>query len=193
MNTWKTLKLWYKKPAEQWVEALPVGCGRLGAMVYGDLERDHIQFNEDTLWTGQPHDYAHKGAVKHLGKIRQLIFDGKQAEAEKLAFKEFMSVPFRQRAYQPCGDLHLAFPGHEKVSQYRRELDLDSAIARTTYRSGKVIFTREVFASHPAQAIVVRLAASAPGHITVHASLDSPHAQVRQKNQCQNSSAAGRV
>ena len=89
----------FDRPAERWEEALPVGNGRLGAMVFGGVTEDRYQFNEDTLWSGHPHDYAHKGAVEHLGEIRQLLFDGKQKEAESLASKEFMSVPLRQEAY----------------------------------------------------------------------------------------------
>ena len=143
--------LWYRKAAEQWTEALPVGCGRLGAMVFGNVQQERIQFNEDSLWTGGPHDYANKGAWKHLGKIRQLLGDGDQVRAEKLAFRHFMGRPFRQQAYQPCGDLLLSFPGHKKHSRYRRSLDLDTAVAKTSYRANGVTFTREVFASYPAQ------------------------------------------
>ncbi len=181
MDKWDHLKLWYKQPAQQWVEALPVGCGRLGAMVFGGVQTDHIQFNEDTLWTGKPHDYAHKGAVKYLSQIRQLLFDGQQKKAEDLAFKHFMSEPHRQKAYQPCGDLHLSFPGHENASRYRRELDLDTAIATTTYRVNGIVFKREVFASYPAQVIVIHLSASEPGHIAVHAALSSPHSQIHKR------------
>jgi len=174
-----SLNLWYRKPAEQWTEALPVGCGRLGAMVFGEKFRERIQFNEDTLWTGGPHDYAHKGASKYLDTIRRLLSEGKQGRAEKLAFEHFMGTPFRQKAYQPCGDLILSFPHHTKASHYRRELNLDTAVATTSYRVGKVKFTREVFASYPAQAIIVRLSASEPGQLTFTASLDSPHTRLR--------------
>ena len=97
--------LWYDTPAEKWVEANPIGNGRLGAMVFGGTENERIQFNDDTLWFGEPHDYSHKGAAKHLPEIRRLLFEGKQREAEDLAGREFMSVPLRQTPYQPCGDL----------------------------------------------------------------------------------------
>ena len=103
------LKLWYTKPAQKWTEALPIGNGRLGAMIFGGVENDRIQFNEETLWTGEPHDYSHKGASKYLGQIRQLLTDGKQKEAEDLAMVEFMSVPIRQKAYQAFGDLNISF------------------------------------------------------------------------------------
>src|SRR5262245_36904484 len=92
----QNLKLWYLQPAKQWVEALPVGNGRLGAMVFGAPAEEHLQFNETTVWTGVPREYQHEGAVKALPELRQLLKEGKQAEAEALALKEFMSVPLRQ-------------------------------------------------------------------------------------------------
>ena len=179
MTNWDNLKLWYDKPAQQWVEALPVGCGRLGAMVYGQIQNERIQFNEDTLWTGKPHEYHRKSAVKHLPQIRQLLFDGKQEQAEQLAFKYFMGNPKRQKAYQPCGDLLLSFPEHEQATNYYRDLNLDTGITTTTYQVNDVIYTREVFASYPAQAIVIRLSANKPGQLTFTASLDSPHARLK--------------
>src|SRR5712672_1590533 len=101
------MELWYAQPASKWVEALPIGNGRLGAMVFGGTADEHLQFNEDTVWTGAPHEYQHEGAVKYLPQIRQLLAEGKQKEAEDLAMAEFMGVPVRQRAYQPFGDLRL--------------------------------------------------------------------------------------
>ncbi|WP_372756340.1 glycoside hydrolase N-terminal domain-containing protein, partial [Labilibaculum sp.] len=106
-------KLSYEQPAQKWTDALPIGNGRLGAMIYGGVQQEHIQFNEETLWTGEPHDYAHKGASKHLAKIRQLLAEGKQLDAQILAAKEFMSVPLHQKAYQPFGDLYIDFKGQE--------------------------------------------------------------------------------
>src|SRR5690242_16732012 len=93
------LTLWYRQPAQLWVEALPVGNGRLGAMVFGGIDHERIQFNESTVWTGGPHDYAHHGAYKSLGKIRELLWAGRQKEAEDLGWQEFMSVPPRQMAF----------------------------------------------------------------------------------------------
>jgi alpha-L-fucosidase 2 len=167
--------LWYRQPASKWSEALPVGNGRLGAMVFGGLKAERVQFNEDSLWTGQPEDYQHEGAAEYLPKVRQLLFDGKQREAERLAGQHCMSVPLRQQYYQPFGDLHLRFPSQQKVSNYRRELDLDAAVARVRYQVGEAVYTREVFASHPDQVIVVRLACDKPGHISFEAALTSPH------------------
>src|SRR5438132_10842267 len=98
-------QLWYNKPANIWTDALPVGNGRMGAMVFGGTAHERIQFNEDTVWTGEPHDYAHKGASKYLQQIRELLWAGRQKDAEALAMKEFMGEPVRQKAYQAFGDL----------------------------------------------------------------------------------------
>lgn len=182
------LRLWYRKPARKWVEALPVGNGRLGAMVFGGVERDQIQFNEDTVWTGEPHEYQHEGAVKFLPEIRRLLAEGKQKEAEDLAMREFMSVPLRQKAYQPFGDLRIEFPGHraETGEFYQRTLDLDSAIAWVGYSHKGVQYRRAVFASFPDQVIVTRLTTdeSGPGKLNFIAKLDGAHelAKTRQVN-----------
>ncbi len=167
--------LWYRKPAEKWVEALPVGNGRLGAMVFGGTEDERMQFNEDTLWVGEPHDYSHAGAAEYLPVIRKLLFEGKQREAERLAMEKFMSVPLRQMPYQPFGDLKLHFPGQEKATDYRRQLDLDQAIGKVQYTVGETRFTRDVFASVPDDVIVVRVEADEPGKVSFTATLDSPH------------------
>ncbi len=151
------LKLWYDKPAEEWTEALPAGNGRLGAMVFGGVASEQIQFNEETLWTGAPNDYAHPGAYRYLDEIRQLLLDGKQEEAHTLAMEEFMSIPLRQREYQPFGDLYLDFPGHDNYTNYHRELDIENAVISTSYESGGVHYSREVFASHPNQVIAIHL------------------------------------
>jgi len=169
------LVLWYTRPAEKWVEALPIGNGRLGAMVFGGTENERIQFNEDTLWIGGPHDYSHTGAAEYLPVIRKLISEGKQREAERLAMEHFMSVPLRQMPYQPFGDLKLHFPGHGKVNDYRRQLDLDQAITEVKYRVANITFTREAFASAPANVIAVRIAADRPGKVSFTAALSSPH------------------
>ena len=172
---------WYRQPAAEWVEALPLGNGHMGAMVYGGVNEEQIQFNEDTLWTGKPHDYDHPGAAKFLPEIRRLLAEGKQGEAQDLAMREFMSIPIGQKAYQPFGDLRLRFAPQESVSNYRRELDIDAAVARVRYEAGDVTFTREVFASHPARAIVLRLSASKPGQMSFTARLDSAHSEARTK------------
>ncbi len=167
------LKLWYEKPAINWEEALPIGNGRLGAMVYGGTAEDHIQFNEETFWSGEPHDYSHKGAYKFLGQIRELIWQGKQMEAEALALETFMSVPLRQQKYQPFGDLWLTFPGHEDVAQYRRELDVSNAVCKTSYITGGVSYTREYIASYPDNIIGINLTSNRRGALTFEVSMTS--------------------
>jgi alpha-L-fucosidase 2 len=171
----RDLVLWYDKPAAKWTEALPVGNGRLGCMVFGGVEKERLQFNEDTLWTGIPRYYHHPEAYKSLPKIRELLFEGKQREAEQLASKEFMSIPLRQEKYQPFGDIVLKFPDHKNATDYRRELDLDSALAKVSYQVGGVTYTREVFASYPDQVIVVKIAADQPGKLSFTVGMDSPH------------------
>lgn len=173
------LKLWYTEPAQAWTQALPVGNGRLGAMVFGGTAEARYQLNEDSLWSGKPHDYAHDGAAQYLPQIRQLLFEGKQKEAEQLAMEHFMSVPLGQMPYQPFGDLKLKFPGHDKAEAYRRELNLDTAIATTTYRVNGVAYTRQVFASFPDQVIVVRLRCSTEGALNFTAELTSPNQEVQ--------------
>ena len=170
-----TLKLWYAQPAGKWTEALPIGNGRMGAMVFGGTASERIQFNEDTLWRGKPHDYVRAGAGDQLPEIRRLLAEGKTKEATLLAREKFLSDPVRQLPYQPFGDLRLTFPGHENATNYRRELDLDTAIASVSYRVGDVTFKREVFASHPDRVIVVRLTADKPGQISFTLGMDSPH------------------
>ena len=168
------MKLYHDKPAEQWVEAHPIGNGRFGAMIFGKTDAERIQFNEDTIWSGQPHDYAHEGAVQHLGAIRQLLFDGKQREAEELAAREFMSIPLRQESYQPFGDLIIEFEGGEHVQDYRRELDIGKAVASVQYADENGIeWTREIFASAPRQAIFIRIKGGK--RVSFSARLDSPH------------------
>ncbi len=171
------LSLWYSQPAARWVEALPVGNGRLGAMIFGGIRRERIQFNEHTLWNGEPHEYQHSGARNSLAAIRELLFQGRQKEAEDLAAKTFMSQPLGQRAFQAFGDLILEFPDVEEkvVTGYRRDLDLDTAVASVRYRHNGVDFVREAFASFPAQVIVVRISASKPGRVALRASLASAH------------------
>ena len=164
----------YDRPAEKWVEALPIGNGRLGAMVFGRPDTERIQFNEDTLWAGVPRDYTHPGAKDHLPAIRRLLFEGRQREAEKLAMEHFMSSPLRQMAYQPFGDLLLEF-GHEGRGEYRRSLDLDSAVTTVRYSVGDAVFTRQIFASYPDQVIVIRLTCDKPGQVSFKARLDTPH------------------
>jgi alpha-L-fucosidase 2 len=171
------LTLWYEQPASHWNEALPIGNGRLGAMVFGGLTEERLQLNEDSLWTGKPHEYQHEGASKYLPEIRRLLFAGKQKEAEDLATREFMSEPLRQENYQPLADLLLHFPAsHAAATGYRRELDLDGALSTVSYRVDGARFMRASFVSHPDQVIVQSLTTDHPGELTFVARLPSPHA-----------------
>jgi alpha-L-fucosidase 2 len=170
-------ELHYDQPAEQWVEALPVGNGRMGAMVFGGVADERLQLNESSVWTGGPHNYAHPGAAKHLPEIRRLLFAGKQREAEELAEREFMSVPLRQQFYQPMADLRLKLEeiDVDSVSDYRRSLDLETATATTSYKANGVNYERRVFASFPDQVIVVTLKTDKPGALSFTACLPTPH------------------
>lgn len=166
-------KLTFDKPATKWTEALPLGNGRIGAMVFGGPEDERLQINESTLWGGSPHNYTNPDAHTKLNEIRQLIFAGKLDEAEKLS-ESLMGQPKLLMPYQPFCDLRLHFPGHGQATQYRRELHLDDATAETTYKVGSATFRREVFVSYPDQILVVRITASQPGKLTFSIWLDSP-------------------
>ena len=170
------LKLWYRQPAKIWVEALPVGNGRLGAMVYGGVGKERLQLNEDTLYAGGPYEADNPEALAALPRVRELIFAGKYKEAETLANASMISRPVKQMPYQPLGNLWLEFDVLDAVSDYRRELDLDTAIVRTQFRAGEVTHTREVFVSPVDQCIVVRLSASQPGAISGRITSANEHA-----------------
>jgi alpha-L-fucosidase 2 len=166
------LKLWYEKPATAWVEALPIGNGRLGAMVFGDPVRETVQLNEDTVWAGSPYRNDNPLALEALPQIRQLLFKGQWADAQKLARHAMVSPTAQGMPFQTCGDLFLSFPGHEQYRDYRRELDLQNAIATTIYSVNGVRFTNEVFASFDANAIFIRLTADHPGNVNFALGLD---------------------
>ena len=166
---------WYRSPAAKFWEGLPLGTGRFAAMVYGRARDEIIPFNDETLWTGQPYDPVNPNGLKSLPDIRRLALAGNFAEATRLATNLLSQpVPFVQ-TYQPMGRLHMRFEGHDAVQDYRRELDMDSAIARVTYRIGDAHFTREVFASYPDQIVVMRVTCDRPGQITFNTSLSSLH------------------
>jgi len=170
---WNRLKLWYDEPAQKWTEALPVGNGRLGAMVFGEVENERLQLNEDTVWAGQPIERDRVGAYKYLPEARRLIFEGKYAEAQDIMQREFMG-PRLIRSYQTLGDLQLRFRHGGSAVDYHRELDLDAAIASVRYRIGDATFTREVLSSPVDQCIVVRLSCDKPAQITFDAKLSRP-------------------
>ncbi|WP_372776000.1 glycoside hydrolase N-terminal domain-containing protein [Mangrovibacterium sp.] len=147
----KGLVLWYNQQACDWSEALPIGNGRLGAMVHGGARLEHLQLNEDTLWIGGPHSYDNPDAYSHLAKVRELLNDENYIEAEDLAGK-MMGIPKYQVAYQPFGDLFILFPQGSKPINYRRELDLQKAVSTVSYSIETTTFTRKIVASNPDQA-----------------------------------------
>lgn len=165
------LRLWYRQPAANWNEALPIGNGRLAAMVFGDVQSERIQINEDTIWAGEKRDRSNPEGNRNLPEVRRLLFAGKPKEAEELAEKTMIAVPKRMPPYQPLGDLRLDFSDQDEASNYVRELDIDSAIARVNYSSGGARFTREIFSSAIDQVIVVRLTCDKPERISFAATL----------------------
>src|SRR6185295_7423094 len=169
-----SLVLWYDKPAAEWTEALPVGNGRLGAMIFGGPANEQLQLNEDTLYAGSPYDPNNPEALKALPEARRLIFEGKYKEAHDLVGAKMMANPIKQMPYEPVGDLKLSFPGHDNATNYRRQLDLDTAIATVSYTVGPTTFTREVFVTPVDQVIVVKLIADTPHGLNFSATFETP-------------------
>src|SRR5674476_382562 len=146
-QTESLLKLWYIHPAKQWVEALPLGNGRLGAMVYGDPSKEVIQLNENTVWAGQPNRNDNPDAKEALPEVRKLIFEGKYKEAQDLVNAKFISKTSNGMPYQTVGNLRLVFPGHENYSGYYRELDIEKAIVSSRFIRNGVNYKTTVFSS----------------------------------------------
>lgn len=164
------LKLWYNTSSgKTWENALPIGNGRLGAMIYGNVSTETVQLNEHTLWSGSPNRNDNPLALDSLSQLRQLIFAGKQKDAERLANKVIISKKSHGQMFEPAGELHLCFEGHDNYSNYYRELDIEKAIAKTTYSVGDINYTREVLASFPDRVIVMHLSASKPNSISFSA------------------------
>ncbi|HEX8419374.1 MAG TPA: glycoside hydrolase family 95 protein [Sphingomonas sp.] len=167
----KADELWFTEPARRWVDALPVGNGRLGAMVFGAIKTERLALNEDTLWSGQPRDGNNPGAPTVLPKVREQIFAGQYARADKTLHQ--MQGPYSQ-SFEPMADLRLAFDHEDSANGYRRSLDLDAATALVSYRIGDTDYRREIFASFPDNVVLVRLTASRPGALTLSVGLDTP-------------------
>ena len=169
-NTRQPMVLWYRQAAgADWNSALPVGNGRLGAMVFGGVERERLQLNEDTVWEGYKRDGANSNALGALPEVRKLLFEGKNVEASDLAAKTMMGIPTRIKSYQPLGDLIIedTTKSTNSVANYRRELDLDTGVATTTYDLGSNTYIREVFASAPDNVIAAQMTATKPKSINV--------------------------
>jgi alpha-L-fucosidase 2 len=170
-NAENLLKLWYNKPAQQWEEALPVGNGRLGGMVFGGIEKEVIQLNEDTLWSGTYGDKENYQAINYLDTVRNMIFEGKYSEGQKLLEEKMLGT--WTQAYQPLGNLNLEFKIQGEVTNYHRELDLKKAVVSTSFVNNGASFRREVFCSFPNQVIVIHLTCDKPGRISFNAGMDS--------------------
>lgn len=172
-------ELWYDSPSHLWTEALPLGNGRLGAMVFGSPLQERLQLNEETIWAGKPNSNHNPEALEWLPEIRKLVFEGRYREAQDLCTKHVKSPTNQGMPYQPFGDLYLTFPGHEQYSGYRRSLDLDSAMTHVDYDVEGVHYSRECFASFADSAIVLHLTVSQPGQLTFTATLTTPQQESR--------------
>jgi alpha-L-fucosidase 2 len=168
----QALKLWYLRPARSWSEALPIGNARLAAMVFGGVDSERVQLNEETLWAGGPRDTNNPEAFRHLEEVRSLLFADDPVQAQELADRFMMGTPKTIKPYETLGDISLRLPDRGKFSDYRRELNLDSALVRVRYLQNGILFTRELFASARKDVICIRLSADRPGSISLTASLD---------------------
>ena len=166
--------LWYRQPATAWLQAMPLGNGMIGAMVFGGVPQERIALNESTFWSGRPHNYDNAEAFQYFPQIRDLVFADKFQEAEKIANDHFWGVPKAQEAYQPIGDLLLSF-ADANFTGYRRELDMETGVAKVSYRSEGAVITREAFVSWPDRVLVLRISADRPGRISFGAQFRGPY------------------
>jgi len=166
--------LWYRQPASQWLQAVPLGNGMIGAMVFGGVPQERIALNESSFWSGRPHNYDDPNAGQYFGQIRDLVFADKFQEAEKLIDDRFYGIPKGQEAYQPIGDLLLSFADANFID-YRRELNMETGVAKINYRQGDAVITRQVFVSWPDRVLVVRISADKPGRISLGAQFQGPY------------------
>ena len=174
-------RLWYDRPAATWTQALPIGNGVMGGMVFGTPAVEHIQLNEETIWAGQPNQVLNPDAKEYLPKVRQLIFDGKYEEAQQLANEKVMPMGAGQNMgmpFQPFGELFIAMPGHTAYTRYERMLDLEHARSVVRYMVDGVQYERETLAPLGSEVIAVHLTASKPGRISFTASMTTPHSDV---------------
>lgn len=176
------MKLWYATPAHEWTQALPLGNSKLGAMLYGNPEREELQLNEETVWAGAPHNNAKAGAHKYLPEVRKLIFESKTSEAEALINREF-KTPQNGMPYQTIGSLFIDFEGQENYKEYYRELDISKAIATVSYKVEKTTFKREVFASLKDGVIIMRIEADKKNALNFSLSYQCPLDEVSVKNE----------
>ncbi len=166
--------LWYRQPGIQWTQGMPIGNGMIGAMVFGGVSQERIALNETSFWSGRPHNYDDPNAGKYFGQIRDLVFAEKFQEAEKLANEHFWGIPNSQEAYQPIGDLLLSF-ADTNITDYRRELNMETGIAKVSYRLGDAIITRQTFVSWPDKVLVMRISSDKPGKVNFDAQFKGPY------------------
>lgn len=170
------LKLWYDEPSgDVWENALPLGNGRIGTMVYGNVPHEIFQLNEHTVWSGSPNRNDNPNALEALPEVRQLIFDGQYKAAEKLADKKIITKKSHGQMFQPVGNLELFFPNHNEFNNYYRELDISKAINKTSYKLNGVTYTREAFVSLPDRFLVIKISADQPHKISFTSNFTSPH------------------
>ena len=164
-----TARLWYDKPAKIWLEALPIGNGRLGGMVFGGVQTDEIQLNEDSFWSGGPHNNNSSSAASNLKKVRDYIFKGQEKQAEDLINQTFIKGPHGQK-YLTLGSLKMTHTGISaaNVTNYRRELDLQRALSTVSFEQNGHHYRRTTFASMPDSVIVIRLEADTLSSFTLH-------------------------
>ncbi len=178
----KSMELWYDHPSGQtWTNALPVGNGRLGAMVYGNVDTETVQLNENTIWSGSPNRNDNPLALDSISEIRRLIFDGRQKEAEQLANRTIVSRQSQGQMFETAGEIHLAFADHAQYTRYSRELDIEKAIAKTFYTVNDINYTREIIASFNDPVILIHLTASKPKSISFTAFYTTPEPNVSVK------------
>uniref|UniRef100_UPI000B0AE22B glycoside hydrolase family 95 protein n=1 Tax=Herbidospora yilanensis TaxID=354426 RepID=UPI000B0AE22B len=174
------MALWYDESAgTDWLRALPIGNGRLGAMVYGNVDVERLQLNEDTVWAGGPYDQSNTRGAGALSQIRQLVFQNQWSQAQSLIDQNMLGSPAGQLAYQTVGNLRLTFGSASGVSEYNRYLDLTTATTVTTYAQNGVRYRREILASAPDQVIAIRLTADRAASISFSATFDSPQRVTR--------------
>lgn len=171
-------KLWYDKPALVWTDALPLGNGRLGAMVYGIPATERLQLNEETIWAGQPNNNANPNTKAALPIVQNLIWQGEYRKAQDMCTSQIMSATNHGMPYQSFGNVYISSQGMDSYTDYRRELSLDSACAVTCWTAGGVKYRREVITSFADNAVIVRFTASKPHSISFNANFTSPHDDV---------------
>ena len=181
------LSLWYDKPAGNWNEALPIGNGRLAAMIFGNVANERLQLNEETIWAGEPGNNVPQNVFESVQQIRKLLFEGKYKEAQNLSNQTFpRQAPANLNygmPYQTAGNLFIRFQGHDQVSNYRRDLDISKAVASVSYKNKGVNYRREFIAAIPDQVLLVRLTADKPGNISFSLGINSPYKEYKVETQ----------